>query len=149
MAYAQSPFRDFENYLRIVVALDKDDFQLPLKQYKSNFVSYELSLAFTQLNMFQSLLTPWVIMKGTLQIKYYDISLKTKLNSTHFDGISRALRFNENSFFITILGFTPYWIINLRIQLMLIPQVYTLVKKTMKLSTIDKFQFKCYATDST
>ena len=27
MGYARSPFRDFENYLRIVVGLDEDDIQ--------------------------------------------------------------------------------------------------------------------------
>ena len=32
MGYARSPFRDFENYLRIVVGLDEDDNQLILKQ---------------------------------------------------------------------------------------------------------------------
>ena len=31
MAYAGSPFRDFESYLRIVVGLDEDDNQLILK----------------------------------------------------------------------------------------------------------------------
>ena len=43
MGYARSPFRDFESYLRIVVGLDEDDIQLLLKQYNSNFVTYELS----------------------------------------------------------------------------------------------------------
>ena len=33
MAYARSPFRDFESYLRIVVGLDEDDIRLILKQY--------------------------------------------------------------------------------------------------------------------
>ena len=42
MGYARSPFRDFESYLRIVVGLDEDDFQLILKQYNANFVTYEL-----------------------------------------------------------------------------------------------------------
>ena len=37
--------RDFESYLRIVVILDEDDIQLILKQYNSNFVTYELSPA--------------------------------------------------------------------------------------------------------
>ena len=43
LGYARSPFRDFESYLRIVVGLDEDDIQLFLKQYKSNFLTYELS----------------------------------------------------------------------------------------------------------
>ena len=43
MDYARSPFRDFEGYLRIVVRLDEDDIQITLKQYNSNFDTYELS----------------------------------------------------------------------------------------------------------
>ena len=43
MGYARSPFRDFENYLRVVVGLHENDIQLILKQYNSNFVTYELS----------------------------------------------------------------------------------------------------------
>ena len=43
MAYAKSPLRDFESYLRIVVGLDEDDIHLILKQYKSNFITYVLS----------------------------------------------------------------------------------------------------------
>ena len=39
MAYARSPFRDFESYLRIVVGLDENDIQLILKQYNSKFVT--------------------------------------------------------------------------------------------------------------
>ena len=42
MAYARSPFRDFESYLRIVVGLEEDNIQLTLKQYNENFVTYEL-----------------------------------------------------------------------------------------------------------
>ena len=44
MGYARSPFRDFGSYLRLVVGLDVDKILLILKQYKSNFVTYELSL---------------------------------------------------------------------------------------------------------
>ena len=43
IGYARSPFRDFECYLRIVVGMDEEDFQLILKQYNSPFVTYELS----------------------------------------------------------------------------------------------------------
>ena len=61
MGYARSPFRDFENSPRIVVGLDEDDIQLILKQYSSNFVTYELSRGFTQLKILQKLFTLWVI----------------------------------------------------------------------------------------
>ena len=42
LAYAKSPFRDFEIYLRIVVRLDEEDIQLILKEYNSHFKTYEL-----------------------------------------------------------------------------------------------------------
>ena len=41
MGCARSPFRVLESYLGIVVGLDQDDIQLILKQYNSNFVTYE------------------------------------------------------------------------------------------------------------
>ena len=37
-----SPFGDFESYLRIVIGLNKDDLQLILKHYNSNFVTCEI-----------------------------------------------------------------------------------------------------------
>ena len=38
MGYARSPFRDSEIYLRVVVGLHE---KLILKQYKTDFVTYE------------------------------------------------------------------------------------------------------------
>ena len=46
LGYARSPFRDFQNFVRIVVGLIEDDIQLILKQYISNFVTYELYSCF-------------------------------------------------------------------------------------------------------
>ena len=43
MAYARSPFRHFESYLRIVIGLDEDDIRLILKQYNEKFITYDLS----------------------------------------------------------------------------------------------------------
>ena len=43
LGYARSQFRDFESYLRIVVGLDGEASQLILKQYKSHFITYELT----------------------------------------------------------------------------------------------------------
>ena len=43
MGYAQSPFRGFERYLRILTSLDEDDIQLKLKQFTSKFITYETS----------------------------------------------------------------------------------------------------------
>ena len=43
MGYCRSPFRDFENYPRVVVGLDEENIQLVLKQNSSHFINYELS----------------------------------------------------------------------------------------------------------
>ena len=40
MGYARSPFKDFESYLRIVIGLEEDNFQLILKQNIEKFVTY-------------------------------------------------------------------------------------------------------------
>ena len=45
----------------------------------------------------------------TLQIENDNIIRKTKLILTRFGGTFGTLNFIENSFFITLLGFTPYW----------------------------------------
>ena len=43
LGYSRSLFRDFESFLRIVVGLDEEDIRLILKQYKSHFITYELT----------------------------------------------------------------------------------------------------------
>ena len=37
MRYAESPFRDFESFLRLLTGSDEDDIQLIIKQNKSKF----------------------------------------------------------------------------------------------------------------
>ena len=46
MSYARSPFRHFERYLKIAVALVEDDVQLILKQIDSDFVTKKHPQAF-------------------------------------------------------------------------------------------------------
>ena len=55
LAYARSPFRDFESYLRIVLRLDEEDIQLILKEYNSHFITYELTPEFFLFKIFQTL----------------------------------------------------------------------------------------------
>ena len=109
MAYARSPFRDFESYLRIVVDLDEDDIQLILKQYNANFVTYELD--------------PGILAR--------------------FGGNFGTLRFDEKSFFNTLLGFTPYWDYKPNNSTHADSSgVYT-SDKILNLGTIDKIRLKC------
>ena len=44
----------------------------------------------------------------TLQIKYDDISMKAKLILTRLGGNFGTLRFDEKTFFTTLLGFRPF-----------------------------------------
>ena len=45
--------------------------------------------------------------KGTLNIEYDDTIMKTKLILTCFGGTFGTFRFDENSFFGSLLDFTP------------------------------------------
>ena len=86
VGYARSPFRVFDGYLRIVVGLDEDDIQLILKQYNLNFRTYELSPSiYTNRDSADAAYTIGDH-ERTLQIEYDDITKKTKLNLTRFDG---------------------------------------------------------------
>ena len=79
MGYARSLFRDTESYPRIIVVLDKDDILLILKQYNANFVTYELDPSCYLIKDLQEAVHLLGYHRGTLQIQYDDISLKTKL----------------------------------------------------------------------
>ena len=109
MGYARSPFRDFESYLRIVIGLDEDDFQLILKQYNANFVTYELDPGIYTIEDIEEAVHLLGDHEGTLQIEYDYSNKKTKLILTRFRSTFGTLRFDEKSFFNTLLGFAPYW----------------------------------------
>ena len=74
----------------------------------------------------------------TIQIEYDDISMKTKIILKYIGGrkmfVLGTLRFDERSFFHTLLGFTPYWDYKP-------PDVYT-SDKILNLNTINKIHLK-------
>ena len=109
MGYARSPFRHFEGHPRIKVDLDDDDIQLFLKQYNSNFATYELTLGIYSTKVISEKVYTMGDHEGTLQIENIDITLKTKLILTRTGSTFGTLRFHERSFPNTLLGFTPYW----------------------------------------
>ena len=47
--------------------------------------------------------------KGTFEIEYDDISMKTKLTLTRFGSAFGTLIFDEKIFFNTLLSFTTFW----------------------------------------
>ena len=113
LGYSKSLFRDFESYLRIVVGLDEEDILLNLKEYISHFITYELTPGIYTIQIISDAIHTFSGHSESIQIDYDDISMKTKIILNFKDekatfGLG-TLRFNERSFFHTLLGFTPYW----------------------------------------
>ena len=88
-------------------------------------------LALTVLKIFSDATFTTGDHEGTPQIEYNDITMKTKPILTRFGGNFGRLRFDEQSLFNTLLGFKPFGISNVPIQLMVIVRVYKLVEKTL------------------
>ena len=109
--YTSSVFQDFESFLRTEVDLVEDDIELVLDEYNSSFITYELEpgiYSYRDLSeaLFYILQSEYPSSNSEILIRLDDVTKKTKLvvNS----GII-AIRFDENSFFNTILGFTGGW----------------------------------------
>ena len=137
--YANTSFRDFESYFRTFVGLEEDDIQLILKQYNEKFVTYELDPGNYTVEDIQKAVYFLGDHEGTLQIEYDDSHKKVKLILSRFGSTFETLRFDEKSFFHTLLGFTPYWDYKLGI--------YSSDKVILNLNTISKIHLKCDIID--
>ena len=137
--YANSSFRDIESYLRIFVGLEEDNIRLILKQYNEKFVTYELDSGNYTIEDIQKAVYLLGDHERTLQIEYDDSNKKVKLILSRFGDTFGTLRFDEKSFFHTLLGFTPYWDYK--------PGVYTSDKIILNLNTINKIHLKCDIID--
>ena len=109
--YVSSVFQDFESYLRTEIDLVEEDIKLVLDEYNSSFITYELDPGiYTFEDISEALLKilqpEYDGYHNTIDIEYDDITMKTKLVVKHG---TIAIRFDEKSFFNTILGFTPGW----------------------------------------
>ena len=136
--YAKSPYIDFESYLRIVIGLEEDNIQLILKQYNEKFVTYEIEPGNYNIKNLQKAVYSF----GNLQIEYDDLKKKVKLILTNL------IRFDENSFFHTILGFDPYWDYKPTNAIHAYsPGVYISEKINLNLNTINKIHLKCDCID--
>ena len=109
--YTSSVFQDFESFLRTQIDLVEDDIKLVLDEYNSSFITCELGPGIYTFKDFSEAL--FNILQSdcagdcnVIVIEYDDIKMKTKLDVKA--GII-AIRFDEKSFFSTILGFTPGW----------------------------------------
>ena len=79
LGYARLPFRDFESFLRIVVALDEENLHLNLKQYKSQFITFEISPGIYTIQVFSDAVLTFAGHNEILEIEYDDSTMKTKL----------------------------------------------------------------------
>ena len=148
LGYSKSLFRDFESYLRIVVGLDEEDIQLILKEYNSHFITYELTPGIYTIQDISDAIHTFSGHSEIIQIKYDDISKKTKIILKFKDGTGKfglgTLRFDEKSCFHTLLGFTPYWDYKpTNSDRDAIPGEYTSDKIILNLNTIKKIHLKC------
>ena len=147
MGYGRSPIRDLESYLRIVVALDEDDIQLISSQYNPNFDSYKITPGLYSIKNISDVACAMGNNEGTLKTKYDDFSMETKLILIRFGGNFGTLRFDEKSFYNTLLRLTLYWDYKPNNAVHAdSPGVYT-SDKNLNLSTIDKIHLKCDVFD--
>ena len=113
LGYSASSFRDFERYLRLVIGLDEEDIQLILKEYKSHFVTYELTPGIYSIQDISDAIQTFSGHEETIQLEYNDISMRTtivlKFKNEKKKFALGTLRFDKQSFFHTLLGFSPYW----------------------------------------
>ena len=139
LGYSRSLFRD----LRIVVGLPEEDIQLILEEYNSRFITYELTPGIYSIHDISDTIHTFSGHTETIQIEYDDISMKTKIILNYIGGrklsVLGTLRFDERSFFHTLLGLTPYWDYKT-------PDVYT-SDKILNLSTVNKIHLKCDVID--
>ena len=109
--YVRSVFQDFESYLRTEVDLVEDDIELVLDEYNSNFITYEIQpgiYTFKDISeaLFNILQSEYPVHSNSIVIEFDDITRKTKLVVRQ---VIIAKKFDEKSFFSTILGFNPGW----------------------------------------
>ena len=125
----------------------KQNFQLILKQHKSEFITYEIpSGIHTNKNISEAVYTIGD-KEGTMKIEYVEISTKLKNFLTRFGLTFETLRFDEKSIFNILLNSPTYWdYIPINAIHTDSPGVYT-IEKFIKLRTIKRIQLKCDVFD--
>ena len=139
--YTSSVFQDFESFLRTQIDLVEDVIKLVLDEYNSSFITCELDpciYTFKDISaaLFNILQSDCPGDCNVIVIEYDDIKMKTKLDVKA--GII-AIRFDEMSFFSTILGFNAGWDYKHYNQY--------LSQKIVNLSSTNKIHLECDAID--
>ena len=109
--YTSSVFQDFESFLRTQIDLVESDIKLVLNEYNSSFVTYEIDpgiYTYKDLSeaLFNILQHEYPPSDSEILIRLDDITRKTELVVKPG---TIAIRFDEKSFFSTILGFNHGW----------------------------------------
>ena len=109
--YSRYIFQDFESFLRTEIDLAENDIRLVFDDNFSNFITYELQPSiYTCKDLSKALLKflqpQYERYHSAIDIEFDEISMKTKLIVR---SVVIAIRFDEKSFFSTILGFKPQW----------------------------------------
>ena len=73
--------------------------------------------------------------------------MRTKLTLPRFGGTFGTLRFNEKSFFNTLLGFPPFWDYKPSNAVRADSPSVKTGEKILNLNTIDKIHLKCDVVD--
>ena len=139
--YTNSVFQDFESFRRTQIDLVEDDIKLVLDEYNSNFFTYKLTpgiYTFKDISetLFNILQSEYPGPGNVIDIEYDDITMKTKLVVRY--GII-AIRFDEKSFFSTVLGFNSGWDYKFHNK-------YT-SQKIVNLGSTNKIHLKCDCID--
>ena len=140
--YTRFVFQDFESYLRRDVDLVENDIKLVLDEYNSKLITYELEPAIYRFKDLSDALLK------ILKPEYEDVDpnsnynelddIKNKTKLVVRPGI-KTRRFDENSFFSTLLGFTPGWHYKHYNEY--------ISHKIVNLSTTNKIHLKCDCPD--
>ena len=119
-----------------------------LKQYNEKFITYELDPGNYNIEDIHQAVYSLDDHKGNLQIEYDEINKKVKLNLSSFANSFGTLRFDDKSFFHTLLGFDSYWDYKSTNAIHAdFPGVYTNDKDILFLNTINKIHLKCDAVN--
>ena len=136
-----SAFKRFENFLRTQIDLVEDDVKLVLYEQNSSFLTYEITPAiytFEDISeaLFNILEFEYAGPSNVIVIENDDITMKTKL-VVRFGII--AIKFDEKSFFSTVLCFPSGWDYKHY-------DLYT-SQKNLNLGSTNKIQLKCDIID--
>ena len=119
-----------------------------LKQYNEKFVTYELEPGNYSIKDNQKAVHPLGDHEGTLKIEYDDLNKKVKRILTRFGSTFGTLKFDQKSFFHTILGFDPYWDYKPTNAIHADSRgVHTSDKNILNLNAINKIHLKCDAVE--